>query len=49
METARKGTEFVFLYELVEGFIECSFAIHVANQVGLPENIIGRSYEVKKK
>lgn len=46
MEAVRKGTEFIFLYELVEGTVDFSFAVYVAKQIGLPESIITRADEV---
>uniref|UniRef100_A0A915IDE4 DNA mismatch repair proteins mutS family domain-containing protein n=1 Tax=Romanomermis culicivorax TaxID=13658 RepID=A0A915IDE4_ROMCU len=46
METVRRGMEFIFLYQLVDGFIDCAYATQVASEAGLPHKIISRSYEV---
>ncbi|KAL5016536.1 hypothetical protein ScPMuIL_006125 [Solemya velum] len=46
METLHDGEELVFLYQLVEGHTNSSYASHIASQVGLPREIIKRGIEV---
>lgn len=37
-----------YLYELVNGICPSSFAHHVAEQVGVPSNLIKRSSKVRR-
>lgn len=46
METLRQGAELVFLYQLVHGVCDSSYACHIASQAGLSENIIKRGSQV---
>lgn len=46
MDTLRDGDELVFLYQLVPGLSDISYACHIAAGVGLPANIVQRAAEV---
>ncbi len=46
MEVFREDCELVFLYKLVDGAIDCSYAAYTALQAGLPEELVERGYEV---
>ena len=38
--------ELIFLYSLKEGYVEYSYAAHVAKSVGIQANIVDRANEV---
>ena len=38
--------ELIFLYSLKEGFVEYSYAAHVAKSVGIQADIVNRAKEV---
>jgi len=46
MEVLRDGCELVFLYQLVNGHSNSSFACHIASVAGLPQEIVDRGSEV---
>ena len=46
MDTLRDGDELVFLYQLVPGLSDISYACHIAAGVGLPAHIVQRAAEV---
>ncbi|XP_065905616.1 mutS protein homolog 5-like [Dysidea avara] len=46
MEVLRDGCELVFLYQLVNGHSNSSFACHIASMAGLPQEIVDRGSEV---
>lgn len=46
METLREGDELIFLYQLVPGLSDISYACHIAAGVGLPANMVQRAAEV---
>jgi len=46
MEVLRDGCELVFLYQLVNGHSNSSFACHIASMAGLPQEIVDRGNEV---
>jgi len=46
MEVLRDGCELVFLYQLVNGHSNSSFACHIASTAGLPQEIVDRGNEV---
>eukprot|EP00731_Ephydatia_muelleri_P019153 Em0011g1193a len=48
MDTLRDGDELVFLYQLVPGLSDISYACHIAAGVGLPTNIVQRAAEVSE-
>ncbi|XP_066299080.1 mutS protein homolog 5-like [Branchiostoma lanceolatum] len=48
METIQDGEQLVFLYQLVEGVAESSYACTIAAQVGLPSELISRGAEVSE-
>ena len=47
MEVLRDGCELVFLYQLVNGHSNSSFACHIASMAGLPQEIVDRGNEVR--
>ena len=47
MEVMTDQERLVFLYQLIEGVSEASYACHVASLAGLPNEIISRSKEVR--
>ena len=46
MDCLREGDELVFLYQLVRGRTDTSYACHVAAMMGLPNEIVQRGTEV---
>lgn len=48
MEVMREEEELVFLYQLVDGHAESSFACHIASLSGVPDELIKRAYQVRK-
>ena len=46
MDTMHDGEEMVFLYQLVPGMSDISYACHIAAGVGLPANMVQRAAEV---
>ena len=46
METLLQGEKLVFLYQLIQGTCDTSFACHVASLAGLPEDIVKRGSQV---
>ncbi len=42
----QNGGELEFLYSLVDGTIDCSFAAHTAAAAGLPNRVVERAKEV---
>lgn len=46
LETVHDGEELLFLYHLVEGHTNSSYASHIALQAGLPQEIVKRGTEV---
>ena len=46
MEVLQDGAELVFLYQLIEGSLNTSYACHIAQLVGLPTEIVKRGEEV---
>lgn len=42
-----ESDELIFLYSLKDGYVEYSYAAHVAKSVGIQANIIERANEVK--
>lgn len=46
LETLHNGEELLFLYHLIEGHANSSYAGHVAIQAGLPQEIVKRGTEV---
>ncbi|KAI8509953.1 mutS protein [Branchiostoma belcheri] len=48
METLQDGEQLVFLYQLVEGVADSSYACTIAAQVGLPSELISRGAEVSE-
>lgn len=47
MEVIERNGELEFQYELVDGIIDCSYAIYTAEAAGIPESVIKRSLEVR--
>lgn len=48
LETVHDGEELLFLYHLVEGHTNSSYASHIALQAGLPQEIVKRGNEVSE-
>ncbi|VDI65653.1 DNA mismatch repair protein MSH5 [Mytilus galloprovincialis] len=48
LETVHDGEELLFLYHLVAGHTNSSYASHIALQAGLPQEIVKRGTEVSK-
>lgn len=46
MDFLRDGDELVFLYQLVEGVTNSSYACYIASQAELPADIVTRGKEV---
>ena len=46
MEFLRDGEDLVFLYQLIEGATDSSYACHIAAQADLPPEIVCRGKEV---
>ncbi len=46
MDFIRDGEELVFLYQLVPGTSDTSYACHVALMAGLPKELVRRGAEV---
>ena len=46
METLHQGEELIFLYQLIQGSCDTSYAGHVASVAGLPEHIVRRGNQV---
>ena len=46
METQREGDELVFLYQLVQGQSDTSYACHTATTAGIPAEIVQRGAKV---
>lgn len=46
MDTLRDGDDLIFLYQLIPGLSDISYACHIAAHVGLPANIVKRAAEV---
>ena len=46
METMQNGDELVFLYQLVDGYTNTSYACHIAALAGISTDIIKRSHQV---
>ena len=46
METQREGDELVFLYQLVQGHSDTSYACHTATTAGIPTKIVQRGAKV---
>ena len=46
MDFLQDGEELVFLYQLVPGVSDSSYACHIASMVGLPKQIVQRGAEV---
>ena len=46
MEVLHEGEELVFLYQLIEGATNSSYACHIAALAGLPAEITNRGSEV---
>ena len=49
METLQEGDELVFLYQLVPGHTDTSYACHVASMVGLPKEVVQRGAQVSHR
>ena len=47
MEVLREGEELVFLYQLIPGKSDTSYACHIAASVGLPKELVTRAAEVR--
>ena len=47
MEVLENGHELVFLYQLIDGSVNCSFARHIASLAGLPEELLDRASQVQ--
>ncbi|KXJ15947.1 MutS protein-like 5 [Exaiptasia diaphana] len=47
-EVMQDGEELVFLYQLVEGHANCSYACHIAQLAGVPADLVKRSAEVSE-
>ncbi|XP_038048492.1 mutS protein homolog 5-like isoform X2 [Patiria miniata] len=46
MEVLQNGDEMVFLYQLIEGHADHSYASHIAAQAGLPEELLKRGKQL---
>ena len=46
MQVIQEDEELVFLYQLVDGQADSSFACHIASLAGLPNELIKRAYQV---
>ena len=46
MEVLHEQNELVFLYQLIEGSTQSSYACHVASSAGLPDRMLARAAEV---
>ena len=46
METMQNGDELVFLYQLVDGYTNTSYACHIATLAGISSDIVQRGHEV---
>ncbi|XP_022087928.1 mutS protein homolog 5-like isoform X2 [Acanthaster planci] len=46
MEVLHSGDEMVFLYQLIEGHTELSYASHISAQAGLPDELLKRGNRV---
>ena len=47
METLQDGEELVFLYQLVPGHSDTSYACHIASTAGLSKEIVQRAAQVR--
>ena len=47
METLQDGDELVFLYQLIPGHCDSSFACHIASLAGLPKEVVQRGAQVR--
>ena len=47
MEVLQDGEEFVFLYQLVEGKTDTSYACHIAAMMGLASELVKRGAKVR--
>lgn len=46
MQVIQEDEELVFLYQLVDGQADSSFACHIASLAGVPNELIKRAYQV---
>ena len=46
METMQNGDELVFLYQLVDGYTNTSYACHIAALAGISSDLVQRGHEV---
>ena len=46
METLQEDSELIFLYQLIPGHTDSSYACHVASMVGLPQEVVQRGAKV---
>ena len=46
MEVMREEEELVFLYQLVDGHADSSFACHIASLAGVPDELVKRAHQV---
>ena len=46
MEVMQEEEDLVFLYQLVDGHANSSFACHIASLAGVPDELIKRAHQV---
>jgi hypothetical protein len=46
MESMQNGDELVFLYQLVDGYTNTSYACHIAALAGISDDLVQRGHEV---
>ena len=46
MQVIQEDEELVFLYQLVDGQADSSFACHIASLAGVPNELIKRAHQV---
>ena len=46
MEVMQEEEDLVFLYQLVDGHANSSFACHIASLAGVPDELVKRAHQV---
>lgn len=46
METMQNGDELVFLYQLIDGYTNTSYACHIASLAGISSDLVKRGHEI---
>ena len=48
MQVMQEEEELVFLYQLIDGYADSSFACHIASLAGVPSELIKRAHQVRR-